>query len=53
MARVRAFRVSLVLAGIALLGFVWAVPWHSISPPGAIVIVFIAGLLLFFGLRRG
>jgi hypothetical protein len=51
-ALIRDIRVFLAVVGIAWLGLVWAVPWHSISPPGAVIMILVAGLLLFFGLRR-
>jgi ABC-type dipeptide/oligopeptide/nickel transport system permease subunit len=25
--------------------------WHFVAPPGAAILIFVAGLLLFFGLR--
>jgi hypothetical protein len=38
-------------SGLALLVFVLLGTWHTVSPPGAAVIIFVAGLLLFLGLR--
>jgi hypothetical protein len=47
----RAIRVLAIAAGIALILISLRAVWHFIAPSRAAIIIFAAGLLLFFGIR--